>query len=247
MLTRKFLQLIAVMMKPSTRIICGKFFFAIPLSILFLALTSFASASAEDGGKDTPYQKYYKRLSPAKSADVENALKIIFCASAGNKSDVLPRGLEFEIRDGAEHVPLLIDDRLCFEIPVNSAWAEHDAVLHVNTSIPIALAISISGRPPKATRLSYAELMNSIPAYQRVIASQGMLARVFMPAAHGLAMGFDKGKRHTVIVHAASGDIEYATDENGELHIPYDAPLGPVRVDLDAIPQECGPDTGSSR
>lgn len=234
-------------MQPSTRIFLGKILFAIPLGTLFLALTPFASARAEDGGKDTPYQKYYKRLGPAKSADVENALKIIFCASAGNKNDVLPSGLEFEIRDGAERVLLSIDEHLCFELPANSAWAAHDAVIHVNTSIPIALAISISGRPPQTTSLSYAELMHGIPAYQRVIASQGILARVLMPAAHGLAMGFGKGEPHTVIVHAPGGDIEYATDENGELHIPYDASLGTVRVDLDTIPQECGPDTGSSR
>ncbi len=207
-----------------------------------LSLCIAAIAHAEEPGTDRPYADYYKELGPAKAADSGDALRIAMCLKPANKSDTFPTDLAFEVRDGATRTPLPLDARHCFELPANAVWAEHGASVHKNTSMKFQAGVSISGRLPKATHLTYAELTASVPAFQRVIASQGMLARMLGPKAKGLEIDFEPGAAQTLVVHAPDGDKRYSTDAKGAIHLPYDAALNAVQVELSALPKEIGPD-----
>ena len=199
-------------------------------------------AHAEEPGTDTPYRKYYEQLGPAKAADPGNALRIRLCPQPLEKGDALPADLAFEIRDGDERTAMPMDARRCFELPANAQWAEHDAVLHKNSNRKLRAVVDITGTVPASTQLSYAELTASVPAFARVIAAQGVMARMFGPKAKGLELKFASGAPQVVIVHATSGDIRYASDEHGVIHMPVDPQLNEARVELSSLPVEIGPD-----
>ncbi|MEP7044774.1 MAG: DUF2987 domain-containing protein [Dokdonella sp.] len=210
---------------------------------LTLSLLALVSAHAEEPGTDRPYADYYKQLGPAKAADPEDALRILMCLEPASKSDALPADLALEIRDGDHRMPIPLDAKHCFELPANPEWVEHKAVLHKNTAMKLRAGVGISGRLPKSTSLSYAELTASVPAYQRVIASQGLLARMVMPAAKGVQIEFEPTVTQSLVVHAPGSDQRYATDAKGEIHLPYDPALANARVELSAMPKEIGPDS----
>jgi hypothetical protein len=211
---------------------------------IFVALALFAliQAHAEEPGTDKPYADYYKQLGPAKAADPEDALRIAMCLQPADKSDALPADLTLEIRDGDRRIPIPLDAEHCFELPANAEWVEHKAVLHKNTSMKLRAGVGISGRLPKSTTPTYAQLMASVPAYQHVLASQGLMARMFMPAAKGLKIDFEPGATQSLVVHAPGGDQRYATDAKGSISVPYDPALAAARVELSAMPKEVGPD-----
>ena len=197
---------------------------------------------AEEPGTDTPYRKYYEQLGPAKAADPGNALRIRLCPQPLEKGQTLPPDLAFELRDGVERSPLPMDAKRCFELPSNAQWAEHDAVLHKNSNRKLRAVVDITGVVPASTQLRYAELTASVPAFARVIAAQGMMARMFGPKATGLEIRFAPGVPQAVIVHAASGDIRFTSDEHGVIHMPVDPKLNQASVELSSLPLEIGPD-----
>lgn len=197
---------------------------------------------AEEPGTDTPYRNYYKQLGPAKAADTGDALRIRLCPQPLDKGDALPADLAFEIRDGAQRTPMPMDGQHCFELPANAAWAEHDAVLHKNWNKKLQAVIEITGKVPASTQLSYAELTASVPAFERVVETQGVMARMFGPKVKGLEIKFAPGASQAVVVHAAQGDVRYTTDEHGVIHMPIDAKLNDARVELSSPPVEIGPD-----
>jgi hypothetical protein len=211
-------------------------------AIAVLLALSVCVVHAEEPGTDTPYRKYYEQLGPAKAADPGNALRIRLCPQPLEKGDALPADLAFELRDGTEHTPMPLDAKRCFELPANAQWAEHDAVLHKNSSRKLRAVVDITGALPASTQLSYAELTASVPAFARVIAAQGVMARMFGPKANGLEIAFAPGASQAVIVHAATGDIRYASDEHGVIHMPVDPKLNDARVELSSLPVEIGPD-----
>jgi hypothetical protein len=206
-----------------------------------IALLS-ASAAAEEPGTDTPYRNYYKQLAPASEADVDHALRIRLCPKPLHEGEQLPADLAFEIRDGAERFPIAFDAQHCFELPANASWAEHDAVLHKNANMKLQAVIDITGKLPDSTQLSYAQLTASVPAFQRVIASQGMMARMFAPHVKGLEIKFDASSPQSLIVHAADGDHKFTSDAKGEIHLPVDPKLNDARIELSSPPLQIGPD-----
>jgi len=169
-------------------------------------------------------------------------LRIAMCLKPASKSDTLPPDLAIEVRDGAARTPLPLDAHHCFELPANAAWAAHGASVPKNTSMKFQASVSMTGRVPKKTHLTYAELTASVPAFQQVIASQGVLARMLGPKAKGLEIDFEPGATQTLIVHAPEGDKRYWTDAKGAIHLPYDPALNAVQVELSALPKEVGPD-----
>lgn len=197
---------------------------------------------AEEPGTDTPYRKYYEQLGPAKAADSDNVLRIRLCPQPLEKGETLPADLAFEIRDGAEHTALTLDRQHCFELPSNAQWAEHDAQLHKNSNRKLRAVVDITGRLPASNELSYAELTQSIPAFERVIASQGLMARMLGPKVKGLIVKFDPGAPQSVLVHAPQGDLRYTTDASGVIRMPVDPKLNAARVELSSAPLEIGPD-----
>lgn len=210
---------------------------------LLVCLMSFSAVCAEEQpGTDTPYRNYYKQLGPAKAADKDNALRILMCPRPLRKEDHLPADLAFEIRDGAERTPLALDAQHCFELPANPTWSDHDAVLHKNSTMKLQAVVNITGKLPQALQLSYAELTASVPAFEHVIASQGLLTRMFAPAVKGLEIKFDRATPQTLTVHAPDGDRHYATDASGVIHLPVDAGLNDARVEMSSLPLEVGPD-----
>ena len=122
------------------------------------ALLALIPAHAEEPGTDKPYADYYRQLGPAKAADPDDALRILMCLQPANKSDTLPADLALEIRDNERRIPIPLDAAHCFELPANAQWVEHKAVLHKNTSMKLSAEVTISGRLPKSTAPSYAEL-----------------------------------------------------------------------------------------
>ena len=211
---------------------------------IFAALAALAltAARAEEPGTDRPYADYYKQLGPAKAADPDDALRIAMCLQPADKGETLPADLALEIRDGDRHIPIPLDAAHCFELQANAEWVEHNAVLHKNTSMKLGAVVGISGRLPTSTAPTYAQLMASVPAYQRVVASQGLLARAFMPSAKGLKIDFEPGAAQSLVVHAPGGDQRYATDAKGSIRVPYDPALAAARVELSAMPKDVGPD-----
>jgi len=198
--------------------------------------------AADPAGADTPYRDFYKQLGVAKAADTANVLRILMCPTPARKEDQLPADLAFEIRDGAERTPLTLDARRCFELPANAAWAEHDASLHKNSTMKFRAVINITGRLPASTQLSYAQLTASVAAFQKIVAAQGMMARMFAPTVKGLEMKFDPATPQSLIVHAPGGDQRYVTDEKGVIRMPVDPALDSARVELSSLPIEIGPD-----
>jgi len=208
-------------------------------ALLFLAI---CTLHAEEPGTDTPYRNYYKQLGPAKAADPADALRIRLCPKPLAKGDPVPPDLAFEIRDGAQRTPMTLDAHQCFELPANAAWAEHDAVLHKNWNKKLQAVIEITGKLPVSTQLSYAELTASVPAFERVIAAQGVMARMFGPKVKGLEIKFAPGVPQTVTVHAPQGDVSYTTDEHGVIRMPVNPGLNDAGVELSSLPLEIGPD-----
>lgn len=207
-----------------------------------LVLTAVCSLHAEEPGTDTPYRKFYEQLKPAKAADPDNALRIRLCPQPLEKDQALPADLAFEIRDGAERTPMVFDAQRCFELPANPLWAEHDAVLHRNSNRKLRAVIDMTGRLPTSTEVGYAELTASVAAFERAIAAQGVMARMFAPKPKGLEIKFAAGATQTVTVHASGGDTRYTTDEHGVVHLPVDPLLNAARVELSSPPLEIGPD-----
>jgi Protein of unknown function (DUF2987) len=208
-----------------------------------LALLAFTNVQAAEAGTDKRYSDYYKQLGPAKAADPNNVLRIIMCMQPASKDDALPPDLAFEVRDGEQITPLPLDSEHCLEMPANAAWAEHNAVVHKNTSMKLHGNVNIISRLPKSTELSYGELTAGIPVFKDVIASQGTMARLFGPSAKGLVIQFASDAAQTLIVHVPGGDKTYTSDAKGLIRLPFDPALNAARVQLSAMPKQMGPDT----
>ena len=212
------------------------------LALLALFALPALCPAADPAGADTPYRNFYKQLGPAKAADTANALRILMCPTPARKEDQLPADIAFEIRDGAQRTPLALDARHCFELPANAAWSEHDASLHKNSTMKFRAVINITGQLPASTQLSYAQLTASVPAFQKVVAAQGMMARMFAPSVKGLEIKFDQATPQSLVVHAPDGDQRYVTDEKGVIRMPVDPALDNAQVELSSLPIEIGPD-----
>ncbi|HEY0229820.1 MAG TPA: hypothetical protein VGC55_01095 [Dokdonella sp.] len=214
-----------------------------PWTVFALAFMAAATVHAEEAGRDVPYEKVYEMIQSGRAADPDGVFRVRLCAQANAKQAMLPADLAIELRNGARTQALPLDAKHCFDPPLAAEWTRPATQLHINQPKgSVSLALSIEARLPATTRLSYARLTESVPAMQRVIATQGMLARLMGPKLNSVVLKYRPASAATAVVHAPGGEQRYASDANGDLRIPYDPALADVEVELSALPQAIDPD-----
>lgn len=218
---------------------------AVRLIASAVALLIAATVHAEEPGRDIRYADIYDKILPSKAADPDGVFHIQLCAMPAKKDQALPADLAFELRDGTRVKPLPLDAKHCFVPPLDADWAQPNALMHVNQPKgAVSVALSLDARVPTETSLNYARLTESVPAMQRLIATQGMMTRMLAPKMNSVVLKFRPASAQSAVVHAPGGDRRYATDAKGDLRIPYDAALATASVELSALPQEIEPDGG---
>ena len=198
---------------------------------------------AAEPGRDVPYEDLTGRILPGVAADPDGVFRVSLCAMPHDKDAALPGNLAVELRDGARVQALPLDAKHCFVPPLDAGWTHPGTILHINQPKgAVSLSLNLDARVPAEKEVGYARLTESVPVMRRMIATQGMLARMVMPKMTDVVLHFRPASAETAIVHAPDGDRRYASDAKGDLRIPYDAALAAVTVSLSALPQAIDPD-----
>ena len=210
----------------------------LPLVLLCMSV-SLAAACAEPEGRSIPYQKLYEPLAAVKKADPQGIVAASLRAESAQDGQPLPADLKIELRHGTAHDPVAVDAQGHFEMPLKADWASTDASLWVNQPrSAVKIVENFTMRPPTATRITYGQLMESLPVMKRIQDQHVDIGGLLASSPLGVELAFDPpGTAQTITVGSGVKARTWTSDANGLVKVAYDATLPPgTPVVLSALP-----------
>lgn len=197
-----------------------------------------AAAVAADDGRAIPYHALYAPLAAVKQADPAGIVIGTLCAEPTQTGQALPVGLKIELRSGGTSSPLPLDAHGCLELPVRADLPNSDARVWINQpKEAVKLVEAFKMRTPTATRITYGQLMESLPVIERLARQSVPIGGLPTTPPQGVELAWVPGTAQTVTVGTGASAKSWTTDADGRLRIPHDSTLPPATpVVLSALP-----------
>jgi hypothetical protein len=213
----------------------------LPTILLCLLLPPLAVAAApqlQEQGRSIPYQKLYAPLAAVRQADPTGVVSSSLRAEAALPGQSLPADLKIELRSGTTHQPLTLDKDGAFALPLRADWASGDATVWINHPKEEIKVVEIfKMRTPTATRISYAQLMESVPVMERIQQQHADIGDLMASTPQGIELAYQPGTPQTVTVGSGAQRKTWNTDDKGHVRIPFDPALpAAAPVVLSALP-----------
>jgi hypothetical protein len=199
-----------------------------------LALAVAAPAAAE--WRDIPYADIAKMPLTLKKVDPQKIFTTTLRAKPGAGQASLPADFKLQVRVGGQVIPVLVQPDGRVELPVRQDWADAGALVQSNQPKGrIKVDVSIDSRTPPGTRMSYAQLSESVPVMERGIKEMAGMMSFMAPKVRELVLRFDKASQQTVTLTLPGGKkMLWKSDAQGHAKLPWEPKWLAATVELSA-------------
>ena len=206
----------------------SRFLLAAALAALPLA------ASAE--WRDIPYGDVAKMPLMLGKVDPGHVYSYRFNASPMKGQKALPADfrLQIKLKDGQVlPVPIRPDGRV--DMPIRQDWADADAILQSNQPKGVVMVgMTLDARTPPGTKMSYAQLTESLPILERGISEYAGLMSFLAPDVKALVLKFDKPGHTAVLTLPGGKKKNWTADAKGRIELPWEPKWAAGLVELSA-------------
>jgi len=209
----------------------------LPLARLVLTAALFGlpmAALAE--WRDIPYSDVAKMPLMLGKVDPGHVYSFGFKASPMKGQKALPADfrLQIKLKDG-QLLPVAIRPDGRVDMPIRQDWADGGAVLQSNQPKGVVMvAMNLDARTPPGTRMSYAQLTESLPILERGISEYAGLMSFLAPDVKALALRFDKPGHTAVIILPGGKKKSWTADAKGRIELPWEPKWASAAVELSA-------------
>lgn len=212
-----------------------------PLSFLnrlglagLLALAAAAPAAAE--WRDIPYDAIAKLPLTIKKVDTQKIFTATLKARPGDGQTTMPADFRLQVKVGEQLVPVVIHPDGRVDLPVRQDWVDAGAVIQTNQPKGrVKVDFSIDSRTPPGTRMSYAQLTESVPVMERGIKEMAGMMSFLAPKVRELILRFDQGSPQTVTLTLPDGKKKlWKSDAKGHARLPWEPKWLAATVELSA-------------
>ncbi len=184
------------------------------------------SQPGQEGGRSIPYARLYAPLAAVKQADPQGIVTRSVRAEPAEPGQALPAGLQVELRAGSTRQPLAVAADGAIDFPLRPEWASGDAVVWVNRPKEEVKIVEIFRmRAPKGAKLSYGQLMESLPVIERIQQQHIQIGDLMATPPVGVELAYGTGTPQSVTVGSGAQARSWSSDELGHVRVPFDAAI----------------------
>ena len=204
------------------------------LAAALLALAALPlSALAE--WRDIPYADVAKMPLKLTTLDPQHIFTPRLMAKPGKGQKALPADFRLQVKVGNSVVPVRVDPDGRIQLPIRKDWADAGAMLQSNQPKGVvSVSMNFDARTPPGTRMSYAQLTESVPVLERGISDMAGLMSFMAPDVKALVLKFEQ-PGHTAVLTLPDGKKKsWKADAKGRIELPWEPKWSPGMVELSA-------------
>jgi hypothetical protein len=199
-------------------------------SLLALPLTALAD------WRDIPYRDVAKMPLMLGKVDPQHVCSFSFKATPMKGHKALPADfrLQVKLKDG-QVLPVAIHPDGRVDMPIRQEWADEAAILQSNQPKGVVMVgMTLDARTPPGTKMSYAQLTESLPILERGISEYAGLMSFLAPDVKALVLKFDKPGHTAVLTLAGGKQKSWTADDKGRIELPWEPKWAAGVVELRA-------------
>jgi len=203
--------------------------------ILALALLALPLAAWAEW-RDIPYGDVAKMPLMLGKVDPQHVYSFSFKATPMKGQKALPADFRLQIKlKGGQLLPVAIRPDGVVDMPIRQDWADSGALLQSNQPKGVVMVgMNLDARTPPGTKMSYAQLTESLPILERGISEYAGLMSFLAPDVKALVLKFDK-PGHTAVLTLPDGKKKsWTADAKGRIELPWNAKWAAGMVELSA-------------
>lgn len=189
------------------------------------ALLAFALAGPAFGEwRDIPYADIAKMPLTLNKVDPQKIFTAAFYAKPGDGQADVPKDFRLQVKADGQLVPVPVHPDGRIDLPFRQDWADRGAVVQSNQPKGrVKLSMRLDSRTPPGTRMSYAQLTESVPVMERGIKEMAGMMSFMAPKVRQLTLRFDAPGVQTVSLTLPGGKKkQWKSDGKGHATLPWD-------------------------
>ena len=186
--------------------------------------------------RDIPYADVAKMPLMLQKVDPAHVYSFNFKASPMKGQKALPADFRLQIKlKGGQLLPVSIRPDGLVDMPIRQDWASDGAVLQSNQPKGVVMvAMNLDARVPPGTKMSYAQLTESLPILERGISEYAGIMSFLAPDVKALVLKFGK-PGHTAVLTLPDGNKKsWTADAKGQIELPWNSKWAAGVVELSA-------------
>jgi hypothetical protein len=203
---------------------------ALATALLVLPLAALAD------WRDIPYKDVAKMPLMLGKVDPQHVYRFSFKATPMKGQKALPADfrLQIKLKDG-QLLPVTIHPDGMVDMPIRQDWADADVILQSNQPKGVVMvAMNLDARTPPGTKMSYAQLTESLPILERGISEYAGFMSFMAPDVKALVLKFDQ-PGHTAVLTLPDGSKKrWTADAKGRIELPWEPKWAAGVVELSA-------------
>ncbi len=192
-----------------------------PVALLALALASPALAE----WRDIPYADMAKMPLTLNKVDPQKIYTAAFYAKPGEGQTEIPADFKLQVKADGRIIPVPVQADGRIDLPFRQDWADNGAIVQSNQPKGrVKMHMSLNSRTPPGTRMSYAQLTESVPVMERGIKEMAGMMILLAPKVRELVLRFDKPGTQTVTLTLPGGRKQlWKSDAKGHARLPWNS------------------------
>jgi hypothetical protein len=186
--------------------------------------------------RDIPYKDVAKMPLMLGKVDPRHVYRFSFKATPMQGQKALPPEfrLQIKLKDG-QLLPVAIHPDGTVDMPIRQDWADSGVVLQSNQPKGVVMvAMNLDARTPPGTKMSYAQLTESLPILERGISEYAGFMSFMAPDVKALVLKFDQ-PGHTAVLTLPDGKKKrWTADAKGRIELPWEPKWAAGVVELSA-------------
>jgi hypothetical protein len=202
---------------------------------LALALLALPLAALADW-RDIPYADVAKMPLMLGKVDPQHVYRFSFKATPMKGQKALPADFRLQIKlKGGQVLPVAIHPDGVVDMPIRQDWADAGAILQSNQPKGVVMVgMNLDARTPAGTKMSYAQLTESLPILERGIAEYAGFMSFLAPDVKALVLKFDKPGPTAVLTLPGGKTKRWTADAKGRIELPWEPKWAAGMVELSA-------------
>jgi hypothetical protein len=204
--------------------------------LLFAATLLALPLAALAEWRDIPYADVAKMPLMLARVDSQHVYSYRFIATPMKGQKALPADfhLQIKLKDG-QLLPVAIRPDGQVDLPIRRDWVDSGAVLQSNQPKGVVMVgMSLDARTPPGTRMSYAQLTESLPVLERGISEYAGFMSFLAPDVKALVLKFNGPGHSAVLTLPGGGKKSWKADAKGRLELPWQPKWAAGVIELSA-------------
>ena len=208
-----------------------------------IALLLLPFAVHADEWRELPYEDIAQMPVMLAKVDTDHVFSTRFQIERADGKQGLPTNLRVEVLASGKTFPVRVDANGGLQLPIRQDWVDAKAGLRVNQPKgSMKLAYKYEARTPPGTRMSYAQLTESVAVMERGIKQAAGLMSFMAPKPYALGIVFPPGPAQQVTLTFADGSSKsFRTSAKSKigsadnsLELPWNSRWRDAQVNLSA-------------